>query len=403
MTFSARKRYSDFEWLRETLIKNCPGVLVPQLPDKSFQNRFDESFIEHRRARLQKFLEKLFEKSYFQNHAVVKGWLSCPEYSVDSFKKEFSVKRIEDIVNDYKTLFSNLLNQPDILSTTAEDLAKDTTRLARFVNAHYEVITLMGKRLEGIFRARAAEQESTEELVTTLENLGITEKYAQHELASMHLPWRPRTEAAIKSILDGRKASNPHGGWEHLARAIRAESQDAKSLAEAIKSIQALEVQLEDREKELNKLNNAKGGFGSKVSSFFSNKDAIKDPQVLREKLTFEISIFTDFIISARRVLASMQGPEVLREMVQRYRSLCLALAEDRARTLKEESIQWDKLAEACREDGNVIPVGIDINSSVVLPLVPDAATSFQGPRGSELDNGLASLDDINQANLDEQ
>uniref|UniRef100_A0A0N4ZNM1 Sorting nexin-3 n=1 Tax=Parastrongyloides trichosuri TaxID=131310 RepID=A0A0N4ZNM1_PARTI len=72
---SVRRRYSDFEWLRNELERDSK-ILVPQLPGKSikrllpFRNDdgiFEESFIERRRYALEQFLNKVTGHPLAQN------------------------------------------------------------------------------------------------------------------------------------------------------------------------------------------------------------------------------------------------------------------------------------------------------------------------------------------------
>merc|ERR1719210_2219655 len=56
-----QRRYKHFVWLRSQLSQNR-GVLVPPLPEKNYMNRFDEYFIEKRRACLEQFLMRVLAK-----------------------------------------------------------------------------------------------------------------------------------------------------------------------------------------------------------------------------------------------------------------------------------------------------------------------------------------------------
>ena len=49
------RRYSEFEWLRDRLMKDLQKD-APKLPDKYVMNRFDSATVEERRAGLQDFL-----------------------------------------------------------------------------------------------------------------------------------------------------------------------------------------------------------------------------------------------------------------------------------------------------------------------------------------------------------
>ncbi len=56
--WKCERRFSDFIWLREQLLRVYPGTLVPPLPDKKFFGRFSENFVEKRREALERFLNK---------------------------------------------------------------------------------------------------------------------------------------------------------------------------------------------------------------------------------------------------------------------------------------------------------------------------------------------------------
>ena len=55
---SVRRRYSDFEWLRERLKEEGHRVTIPPLPGKVWWNgRFNDTVIQQRQAQLEKFLK----------------------------------------------------------------------------------------------------------------------------------------------------------------------------------------------------------------------------------------------------------------------------------------------------------------------------------------------------------
>jgi sorting nexin-3/12 len=54
---AVRRRYSDFEWLRDTLERESSRVNIPPLPGKVFTNRFAEEVIEARREGLERFIQ----------------------------------------------------------------------------------------------------------------------------------------------------------------------------------------------------------------------------------------------------------------------------------------------------------------------------------------------------------
>eukprot|EP01114_Cavostelium_apophysatum_P017147 TRINITY_DN5024_c0_g1_i1.p1 TRINITY_DN5024_c0_g1~~TRINITY_DN5024_c0_g1_i1.p1 ORF type:complete len:424 (+),score=125.78 TRINITY_DN5024_c0_g1_i1:1769-3040(+) len=57
--FAVVRRFKDFLWLREYLLENHKGYLVPPLPEKQIINRFNAEFIEFRRRELERFLNRI--------------------------------------------------------------------------------------------------------------------------------------------------------------------------------------------------------------------------------------------------------------------------------------------------------------------------------------------------------
>jgi sorting nexin-3/12 len=61
---SVRRRYSDFEWLKDALDRECNRhyqtnvrVKIPPLPGKVFTKRYSTDVIEARRQGLERFLQ----------------------------------------------------------------------------------------------------------------------------------------------------------------------------------------------------------------------------------------------------------------------------------------------------------------------------------------------------------
>ena len=53
--FETIRRYSEFDLIRQYLLKNWPGFYVPPIPEKKIMNKSDQEFIEHRRIQLEYF------------------------------------------------------------------------------------------------------------------------------------------------------------------------------------------------------------------------------------------------------------------------------------------------------------------------------------------------------------
>lgn len=78
------RRYNDFVWLHKSLVVNCPGALIPPLPEKQRFGRFDEKFISSRQRGLEDFLSKVL------NHPVL-----GKEVFVQSFVEDNDLQRTQ--------------------------------------------------------------------------------------------------------------------------------------------------------------------------------------------------------------------------------------------------------------------------------------------------------------------
>lgn len=83
---SVRRRFSDFEWLRNELERDSK-IVVPGLPSKAWKRQipfrgddglFDESFIEERRKGLESFINKIAGHPLAQNERCLHMFLYEP-------------------------------------------------------------------------------------------------------------------------------------------------------------------------------------------------------------------------------------------------------------------------------------------------------------------------------------
>ncbi|EME79775.1 uncharacterized protein MYCFIDRAFT_204936 [Pseudocercospora fijiensis CIRAD86] len=76
-TLSIRKRYSEFDRLRSTLVKAFPHAeaMLPELPRKSVVSRFRPSFLEQRRNGLEHFLNCILLNPELASSPVLKDFI----------------------------------------------------------------------------------------------------------------------------------------------------------------------------------------------------------------------------------------------------------------------------------------------------------------------------------------
>lgn len=73
------RRYKHFDWLHERLSDKFCVIPIPPLPDKQISNRYDESFIEHRRIQLQSFVDWICRHPVLSTCEVWQHFLTCTD------------------------------------------------------------------------------------------------------------------------------------------------------------------------------------------------------------------------------------------------------------------------------------------------------------------------------------
>ena len=87
LNWVVHRRFSDFEWLRNTLVKFHAGYVVAPLPNKKIgSRRFEVDFIEKRMKMLQKFMDVIMVNELFKASEPLNAFLSLTD-SVEDLKK----------------------------------------------------------------------------------------------------------------------------------------------------------------------------------------------------------------------------------------------------------------------------------------------------------------------------
>ncbi|MCQ2820891.1 MAG: hypothetical protein MJ252_26840 [archaeon] len=99
------RRYSDFLWLRQVLIKFNPGQVIPPLPNKKIGNkRFEKDFVNRRMGYLQKFIDSVMSNEIFKASPPLVPFLSFAERGLfESKMKELNSYIPSPYVEEFKT------------------------------------------------------------------------------------------------------------------------------------------------------------------------------------------------------------------------------------------------------------------------------------------------------------
>lgn len=73
------RRYKHFDWLHTRLTEKFNIIAIPPLPDKQVSGRYEEHFIEHRRAQLQEFINYMCRHPVLSTSEVWIHFLTCTD------------------------------------------------------------------------------------------------------------------------------------------------------------------------------------------------------------------------------------------------------------------------------------------------------------------------------------
>lgn len=73
------RRYKHFDWLHNRLTEKFNVIAIPPLPDKQISGRYEDQFIEHRRAQLQEFVDYMCRHPVLSSCDVWIHFLTCTD------------------------------------------------------------------------------------------------------------------------------------------------------------------------------------------------------------------------------------------------------------------------------------------------------------------------------------
>eukprot|EP00826_Nyctotherus_ovalis_P013293 TRINITY_DN1356_c0_g4_i1.p1 TRINITY_DN1356_c0_g4~~TRINITY_DN1356_c0_g4_i1.p1 ORF type:complete len:398 (+),score=92.63 TRINITY_DN1356_c0_g4_i1:628-1821(+) len=95
------RRYSDFDALRQELVKNYPGYVIPAIPKKKITKKSETTFVQKRQDLLQRFLNELLRHPVLKNSELVHQFLTLSskdwELRVRTTAKASFAKEMSDL------------------------------------------------------------------------------------------------------------------------------------------------------------------------------------------------------------------------------------------------------------------------------------------------------------------
>ena len=107
--FEVRRRYSDFEWLRQILYEQFPAFIIPPIPFKNFSDRFNDEFIDKRMRYLQQFISSIDYNKVLSSSMFYYEFISASEKDFEAKKKQFAKLKPPTKLTEMKSLDGSVI------------------------------------------------------------------------------------------------------------------------------------------------------------------------------------------------------------------------------------------------------------------------------------------------------
>ena len=160
MNWSVQRRFSDFDSLRQIIVKYYPSYLVPPLPSKKMGNRrFDLDFIMKRMKFLNLFINNLVKREEFKSSEILIAFLSYTDRGKFEAKlREYQTQVPSSYVEDYKNLEGKVIISHD------EGNEKYFNNISKYFRLQSQIFQKLNHGLKGFYNSLTSACESLQEV-----------------------------------------------------------------------------------------------------------------------------------------------------------------------------------------------------------------------------------------------
>ena len=187
--FRVRKRYSDFEWLRNMLTLQYVGSVIPPLCKKNYGDRFTETLVLKRTRLLQKFMEGILVHPLMRNSQIFYDFISCQnDEEFENKKKNYeknifipnSAKEMKSfdgqirisISKEKETYLENIKDNTDINIK----IIKQITKCYKSLIVLMQQASMKMKEISDLWKKLYESSQSYYETNNTIESYGLMHK-----------------------------------------------------------------------------------------------------------------------------------------------------------------------------------------------------------------------------------
>ncbi|PFH33974.1 hypothetical protein BESB_071260 [Besnoitia besnoiti] len=346
--FACRKRYSDFEWLRQQLVQSFPGVFVPPIPRKQKLGRFDNSFVENRRQGLQEFLQRLFSRRHLAKCSIFVGWLTrSAESGMDQFKKDFAARSLAEQLEEFQETFRAQLEGANGRGTRAE-----SDRFIVFKQFLAKQLTIL-EELHRQFSRLASLSRSQFGCVSALQNLlrdtCAIEENLVRQLPDLPIPAVRCDLASLVSLQRACLVASPAHNYDVMQQVVAKEFDDTECMLEAVGSLERLvqlkhQAQAQIGREETSLRSVLRSSRGSWLQAFVHRKD--KDAQIseLRaslDALKMQVQVLEQWAEASRLVWVNVEMPKLVTAKSIAFTRAAQAFIDRQQQQFLQEARVW--------------------------------------------------------------
>ena len=146
---NVKRRYGDFEWLRNIMLNLYPNTVIPPIPKKNFLPNYNEEFISKRIRLLNKFTNGISIHPLLKNSQIFLDFLIInDEKEYNNKKSEYNKIQSPQYIKDYKTSTGEIdisldENKENNLFNIKEICLNHKSNLSNIIKEYKELISLI--------------------------------------------------------------------------------------------------------------------------------------------------------------------------------------------------------------------------------------------------------------------
>jgi len=323
---SVHRKFKEFEWLRDSLVRTFPGLFLPPLPpSKLLGSLVGPELAITRRVELERFLNRLATIAVVVNSQCFKTFIGQADHfdeAMKTYDKKLDTRSMEELLNIYKDLFSDQMsyNITDQAETEINAWGTFLTQCDEKLTAATEMATTLAEIMQqqftnlSKFQPLALQMEAVEKgfaNMTGVVRLDISETFTQ---------W-----TAIAKIQEVSHS-------QHLLSAFKQEAEDIRAFLELLKIRKDVFSQAD---KAISKAKKWKSP-DTQVTT-----DKLKKEKEMDEKKEEQLKSYLD---SMTKLILAQQATVFWREKTLQFKKSIAAFAKDQIQSAKQATAIFEKL-----------------------------------------------------------